>query len=410
MLLMHSAFASYGLRLNCSPGKTETIVQYRGPNAPALRRQRFIDGFGRLPVAGKINLRIVSQYTHLGIIGAQHSDMSSDLNYKIGKASSAVRSMSRALFYNRRLSVQLRLQLFDTLVLPIIFYGSGSWPLLSARQFQRLSAVITKWQRHIVGTGYWTDGNVTDAAFRAYWKIPGLAVRLAKHRLLFLFQLHKQAPLIVWDMLTAEDETCRTSWLHAVRHALQWLATLQTDVPSSDCSVSKLLEWVQHTASTQMQSIRHALRRYLLQEQTAHHVVQMHQRLHNLCSQAGVEFDNPQAEVHVGGVFSCDRCCRSFSSIQGLSAHKWKAHGLISSERRYVFSGVCECCRKCFWTAQRLQQHIRYSKRFPDGCCWWLVNTWTPLLSPSKFLSQTCTGANVDCLGLLLQDQNNLIL
>ena len=379
MLCMHSTFASYGLRLNCSPGKTEAIVQYRGHQAPELRRQRFIDGFGKLPVAGKEDLRIVSQYTHLGIIVAQHSDLSSDLNYKIGKASSAIRSMSRALFYNRRLSVRLRLQLFDTLVLPIIFYGSGGWPLLSARQFQRLSAVITKWQRQIVGTGYWSDGNVTDAAFRAQWKIPDLAVRLAKHRSLFLFQLHKQAPLVVWDMITAEDETCRTSWLHAVRHALQWLATLQTEVPSHDCSVSVLLEWVQRTASTQMRSIRHALRRHLLQEHTAHHVVQMHQRLHILCSHVGVEFDLPQTEVHVGGVFSCDSCCRSFSSVQGLSAHKWKAHGLISNERRYVFSGVCECCRRCFWTAQRLQQHIRYSKRFDDGCYWWLVKHFDPL-------------------------------
>ena len=379
MLCMHSTFASYGLRLNCSPGKTEAIVQYRGPQAPDLRRRRFIDGFGKLSVAGKEDLRIVSQYTHLGIIVAQHSDLSSDLNYKIGKASSAVRSMSRALFYNRRLSVPLRLQLFDTLVLPIIFYGSGAWPLLSARQFQRLSATITKWQRQIVSTGYWSDANVTDAAFRAHWKIPDLAVRLAKHRLLFLFQIHRQAPLVVWDMITAEDETCRTSWLHAVRHALQWLATLQPEVPSHDCSVQVLLEWVQQTASFQMRSIRHALRRHLLQEHTAHHVVQMHQRLHTICSQAGVELDLPQTEIHVGGVFSCDSCCRSFSSVQGLSAHRWKAHGLISSERRYVFSGVCECCRRCFWTAQRLQQHIRYSKRFTDGCYWWLVAHLDPL-------------------------------
>ena len=269
MLIMHSTFTSYGLRLNCSPGKTEAIVQYRGSQAPDLRRQRFIDGFGRLPVAGRDDLRIVSQYTHLGIIVAQHSDLSSDLNFKIGKASSAVRSMSRALFYNRRLSVTLRLQLFDTLVLPIIFYGSGSWPLLSARHFQRLSAVITKWQRQIVGTGYWTDGNVNDAAFRAHWKIPSLAVRLAKHRLLFLFQLHKQAPLIVWDMLTAEDETCRTSWLQAVRHALKWLGTLHTDVPPYDCSAPDLLAWVHRTASTQMRAIRHAVRRHLLQDHMA---------------------------------------------------------------------------------------------------------------------------------------------
>lgn len=379
MIVMHKIFASYGLRLNCSPGKTEAIVQYRGAHAPALRRQRFIDGFGRLPVAEHDDLRIVSQYTHLGIVVAQHSDLSSDLAFKIGKASSAMRSMSRALFYNRRLAVQLRLQLFDTLILPIIFYGSGSWPLLSARLFQRLSAAITKWQRQIIGTGYWTTSNVTDAALPAHWKIPSLAVRLAKHRLLFLFQLHRHAPLVVWDMLTAEDDTCRTSWLQAVRHALKWLATFQTDVPASDCTAPDLFDWMQRTAPFQMKAIRHAVRRHLLQEHTAHHVLQVHQKLHDICSQAGVTFDQPPTEIHVGDVYKCDQCSRSFSSIQGLSAHRWKAHGSISVERRYVFSGVCECCRRCFWTAQRLQQHIRYSKKFPDGCFWWLRKHIDPL-------------------------------
>ena len=379
LLVMHATFASYGLRLNCGPGKTEALVQYRGAQAPELRRQRFIDGFGRLPIFGHDDLRIVSQYVHLGILVAHQHDMTQDVKYKLGKAASAFRSMSRALFHNRRLAVSLRLRLFDTLILPIIFYGSGSWPLLPVRLFQRLSAAITKWQRQIVGLGYWTDNNITDAEFRARWNIPSLAVRLAKHRLLFLFQLHRQAPLSVWEAITAEDEHCRQSWLQAVRHALKWLATMQTGVPAHDCPLSDLLTWVQQGADTQPRLVRRAVGRHMLQERTAHHVIAMHRQIQRACRDAGVDFDTPTTDDHVGGLFHCDKCCRAFSSIQGLSAHKWKAHGIISEERRFVFSGVCECCRRCFWTAQRLQQHIRYSKRLPDECYWWLEKHLDPL-------------------------------
>ena len=40
-------------------------------------------------------------------------------------------------------------------------------------------------------------------------------------------------------------------------------------------------------------------------------------------------------------------------------------------------------CHKCFWTAQRLQQHIRYSRRYSDGCFWWLQRYVHPQTSSS---------------------------
>jgi hypothetical protein len=181
---IHRVFRGYGLRLNCTAGKTEAIVQYRGTGAPERRKARFIDGYGRLDIPGHDPLHIVTHYTHLGIVVAQSCDLRQDLRVKVGKASAAYRSMNKTIFLNRCLGIPLRLKLLDALVLPIIFYGSGSWPLLSARQFQFLASTITKWQRQIAGKGFWKEDNVTDAEFRACWRIPPLAVRLAKHRLL----------------------------------------------------------------------------------------------------------------------------------------------------------------------------------------------------------------------------------
>ena len=100
-------------------------------------------------------------------------------------------------------------------------------------------------------------------------------------------------------------------------------------------------------------------------------------------------FDDPSTPLADGpllDVFSCSTCSKRFSTIQGLTAHRWKLHGHISEERRFVYTGVCEGCRKCFWTSQRLQQHLRYSKRKANGCYWWVSQHLDPLEQPEPVL------------------------
>ena len=386
MQRVHQIFRSYGLRLNCAPGKTEAIVQYRGHGAPERRQARVLDEFSRLEVPGHDPLHVVTQYTHLGIVVAQTCDLRQDLKVKIGKACAAYRSMSKSIFLNRRLTIPLRLKLLDALVLPIVFYGSGSWPLLNARQFQHLSSVITKWQRQIAGDGFWKTTTITDAEFRARWRIPPLAVRLAKHRLLFLLQLHRHGPRIVWDVITAEDALCRSTWFDALRHAFQWLGTMVPDLPVQEWTCEAILQWTHDAHAKMPNTIRRAVARYLTQEQTIHHVASMHRDIKQMCQEHGVCFDDPPAATNDGllhDVFACPTCSKRFSTIQGLTAHRWKQHGHISEERRFVYNGVCEGCRKCFWTAQRLQQHLRYSKKKPNGCFWWVSQHLDPLDQPA---------------------------
>ena len=385
MAVVHQTFRSFGLRLNCSAGKTEAIVQFRGTDAAACRRERFIDGFGILDIPEYEPLHIVTHYTHLGIVVAQSCDLQKDIRFKLGKASSAFRSMSKTIFLNRRMPVNIRLKLLDTLVLPILFYGSGAWPLLSTRQAASLSSTITRWQRQIAGEGFWKDEQIADAEFRARWRIPPLAVRLAKHRLLFLLQLHRHGPRIVWEWITAEDEFCRAPWLDAIRHALTWLGSMIEDLKDRTWSCADILQWTSLAPSSMPNQIRRAVARFLTQEETIHHVARMHREIRDLCQHHGVVFDNVEAPLDpLPDLFQCSLCVRAFSTIQGLNAHKWRQHGAISEERRFVYSGVCECCRKCFWTSQRLQQHLCYSKRKVDGCFWWIQRHLDPLAAPER--------------------------
>ena len=73
---------------------------------------------------------------------------------RIGKASAACRQMSRGIFANPNIAIPVRLQLLKSLVLSIVFHGSGTWPLLTHRQFTTLTHVIISWQRRIAGDGF----------------------------------------------------------------------------------------------------------------------------------------------------------------------------------------------------------------------------------------------------------------
>ena len=58
---------------------------------------------------------------------------------------------------------------------------------------------------------------------------------------------------------------------------------------------------------------------------------------------------------------------------------------VFSDERRYVYDAVCRGCGQCWWTPQRLQQHLRYSRKQPGGCFDIVRRYYAPLQTPVKF-------------------------
>ena len=169
--------------------------------------------------------------------------------------------------------------------------------------------------------------------------------------------------------MPAADVSRRGSWFDAVRHALRWFHCQTADLAQADWTGDQIMHWAFQAPAHMPKMIRRAVRRHILQEHTAHQVLTAHRDIKAMCVRHGVVFDDlPEPECGVQPTFECSLCCKSFLSIQGLTAHKKKQHQQISEECSFVISSTCMCCRRCFWTAQRLQQHLHYSCRFPDGC------------------------------------------
>ena len=329
-----AVFQRHGLCLNYSAGKTEAVIQYRGQSAPAMRQHRFIENLGRLPISEQADLRTVSEYHYLGTTFSQAVAIDQELRVRLAKAGAAFRVLRKPIFMNRKLPIPTKLILLDSMVTSILLHGAGNWPLLSVRQHGKIHATMMKWYRSIIGTGFWSDERVSDVEIMAKWHIPPLAVRL-----------------------TTE---ATVAWIHS--HL--------------------------HRGASQ---VRSAVRRYLLQQQLAYEVLDGHRRIWDVCKKAGRDLrssQEPTEDMPVGR-YPCQFCAKVFSNAQALQGHVWSWHHKCSDERLYVFSDTCPICQVCYWTPQRMQQHLKATRHQPNGCYEQLVRFYEPLPEPLTFEKPT---------------------
>ena len=378
-----SIFQQAGMILNFDTKKTEAVVAFRGPQAPAHRKDLFVERHGRMIMPdGTTILRCVGSYEHLGTIFTADGLLRSEVTHRRNRAIQAHRQVAKGIFRNRHIAVAARLKLFESLIVPIILHGAGNWGLLSPRSFNSLHACIIGWQRSIINDGFWTSDQHTDFSLQCTWRLPPLTLRLAKARLLYAFHAVREGPQLLIDYLTA-DQT-KQGWFQALRNGLQWLSTLDGHFCSAtlfQASPECIIEWLTLHADDGPRHVRRLFKKSLMQLHVLGDALDLHHQMKQTLQRGGVLFQDlpPQRRPTVDACFQCQWCVHHFDQPQKLQAHMWMAHQMISDERKFVFSGTCLACKMCFWSAARLQQHLRLSRRHAGGCFEQLTWRYAPL-------------------------------
>eukprot|EP00435_Cladocopium_sp_Y103_P033831 s1824_g8.t1 len=378
-------FRRYGLILNLKPRKTEVVIAPRGKGAPQVRHDDLlVTRLGRIPLSElDLTLQCVARYEHLGTIFSAEADMQNEIVHRRTRAIQAHRQVAKPILRNRHLSVQVRLKLFESLVIPVLLHGAGNWKLLSVRQFRSLHAVIMGWQRSILQNGFWTSDQLTDFELQCRWHLPSLSLRLAKARLLYAFHCVRDGPSLLLDFVTAVSHM-PGSWFSALRQGLCWLASMDSafcDTSLADDSVEHIVSWLHSRALDGPRTVRRLYRRCLLQYHVLGDAFALHAQLRNTLDDGGVQFEDvPRPSVaRAHHSFQCEWCPHSFDTLQKLQVHCWIAHQIVSKERRFVFADTCLACNRCFWSAARLQQHLRLSRRTRAGCYEQMTWRYAPL-------------------------------
>ena len=387
LTIVVSTFTDFGLSLNLEKGKTETVIQYRGPGAPAKSAVTFVEHLGRIALPWSVGtppqsaLRVVSDYDYLGTVFAQTANLAQELRTRIGKAQLVFRKLRRPLFANHRLALKTRVTLLNSLVVSIVLHGAGNWPLLTYRQFTKLAHVITGWHRTIAACGFWKEDNVSDMELLARLEVPPLAVRLAKHRLLYAFQWAMNASSFAVECVTADDQG-NSSWFSALRHATRWLQTMCEDLIDIPVTTEETFAWVVTHQTKGPRRVRSAVHRFCVQQKMIAEVIAGHKRIFDYCVGFGATFSPTTSLSQDSGSFPCTLCSRTFRNAQSLQGHRWKWHGVFSEERKYVYDATCRGCGQCFWTSQRLQQHLKQSRKVEEGCFVRIQRCYEPLSNP----------------------------
>ena len=362
----------YGLVLKLQRHKTEAVLAFRGAHAAQQRRSCFGTQQGVLCMTlPQGSLRCVPRYEHLGTIFTAEGAIDAEVTHRVGRATHAYQQVRRPILNNRHLSAATRLRLLEGLVMPVLFHGSGNWPLLSHRQLRKMQGVCMTWIRSILQNGYWTADLLADQRLLMLWRIPSVTLRLAKMRLLYAFHLVRDCPGAILDVVTAVESHSQ-SWIPGLRHALTWLQQMDARAVPWDpmlATVSDIFSWLTANQDAGPRLVRRLYQRSLRQGMVVAQVVRAHWQLRS-CIDRAPHDDQVISIQQSRDQFSheCRLCAKAFATWHQLQVHLWMQHEVISDERRLMTSTVCDACHKCFWTAQRLQQHLRYSRRHVNGC------------------------------------------
>ena len=128
-------------------------------------------------------LEAVERFTYLGSNITNNLSLDSDLDVRIGKASTTMARLSKRVWSNKKLTINTKIAVYRACVLSTLLYASESWTLYS-RQERRLSAFHMRCLRRILGIT-WQD-HVTNNEVLQRAKIQSMTTLLRQRRLRWL--------------------------------------------------------------------------------------------------------------------------------------------------------------------------------------------------------------------------------
>ena len=367
---IYHAFENRGLLLNLGKGKTAAVLAFRGPFARSHRAQYLLHPHpgAQVQLRGgrKVWLNFNCSYRHLGAIYVPDGEVVCEVQGRLGQARTAFLQMKRAVFGNRHLAIKTRMRLFESLVVSRLCYGISAWGHIPVKTIEKIEAFLSRCFRYICSASQ--TGGPSNDYLQGHYRLPTLTQRLSFARITYAIRVWSVGPETLKSLLNAEHAAISTSWWGYLLEDLRWCKELAgTHLPIDNLDPDQLQASWRSKPAAWMKAARKALRVGILQESTAADVREWHRQCLKVLTQHGATFtglegdrgDRQQEDFHCA-------CGRSFSSIQGLTSHRRRAHQYQAPEARLVGSLTsCPHCLKFLWTPSRVKQHLAYIPR--DG-------------------------------------------
>ena len=117
------------------------------------------DGQWQLPVPIQLRgssdpVKVASSFTYLGSVLADYCSLDAEVSARISRASQAFRSLSRLLWYQKRIKSSTKIRIFKAVIIPTLLYGLECCVLLEPH-LNRLQSFIMRCLRIILHVSMW---------------------------------------------------------------------------------------------------------------------------------------------------------------------------------------------------------------------------------------------------------------
>ena len=356
------AMALRGMDVNLEKGKTEIVPHFLGKGAHMVKRNiyRHADPVVELDTRymGKVFVRLVSTYKHLGTVFAVAGRMSAEIRQRLGHAKRELRRFRKQVYSNSALAPERRVTIFCSLVLTGLLFDIAVWPRLQKQELQHFEQGIVGLYRSLA-LAIWGEDALSWRSERitAKLQLSDATTLLRVARLRHLQHLCLRGDQYIWAFLHLEE-----TWLRMVHEDLEWM---QQQIPRRVPQVPPEDDWVPGRQDMDLgrrwkYNIKMAQRHHDFQNTKNSDWQEWHRQILYVFRDEGLWDDRlitTRTEMN-----ACMRCQRCFKSDQAWSVHAFKIHGRPTPARRFAAGNTCTSCLRCFAYHSRLVNHLKHSK------------------------------------------------
>ena len=358
-LVLHH-LATAGLRPNMQKGKTEMLLDLRGEGAVQARRclsEKEYE-FQLSTSLVEDDLMVTQYYKHLGVFIELGGSPARDVRSKMAIARDTMTRYRSQLFANRALPLTKKVQLFQSLILNAVIFGSPLWRSATMKQWRQIEHGFSRLYKRLCVNHFgksaveWSNDRILTTL-----ELPSAEEVLRLSRLRYLGQLVISGQPHVWALIQEE-----VKWWCLVQEDLQWWRQF---CPEDDMPLGESNEWdelVQSISShpgVWKRRLKKAIRRAVAFRRRCFEWNEWHRWTFQYLQEHGAignEVVPPKPTE-----WFCLCCARQFQSAAAQAVHAFKKHDRKQAARYFVTGTQCEICLKHYSTYVNLFNRVKRS-------------------------------------------------
>ena len=350
---LSSVLHGLGFKINWDKNKTECFINLRGAGAATAAREihkqgsfLFIDG-----LIGASGVRVVKNYRHLGNILESTGSPAADVPARVSSAMSAYCPISSKIFGANKISQNVRLRLFSSLVVSRLLYNVHVWSSLPRAAYLTLNSVYMRGLRRIANCCRYSkeSASLPDVEVRKILGVCSFQCLLSQRRLLLLSSVVRFGSDHLKALLSVSGRGHRRlPWVQLVVDDMLSLQRFhKPKLDSLGAPDDQFAAW--HDLIKHYPAEWAALVRTMSFASMPLDVASARKSDSSTCSRAGR--------------YKCTHCSASFGTSKALGSHCRAKHKSRTGLSCYVgLSKRCPVCMVSFSSRTRLLAHVSDSR------------------------------------------------